>query len=115
MRWRVYYVDGTSYSNEDGPPESAPGSGVVAVAQQDAEVGVAIHQRNDYYVYAEQYGGWYGLDVFGFAQYLTRPGFKVIKLAESMTTEGYKQLIVDIRADPGLPAKSAQHPWEPPF
>lgn len=112
MRWRVFYVDGASFSNAEGAPEDAPGGGVLAVAQEDSVVGSAVHQGNDFYVFAEEYGGWYGLDHFGFAQYLIRPGLKVVKLGEAMTTDRYKSLLAEIRADPDLPAKSARYAWE---
>ncbi len=115
MRWCIFYVDGAKFSNEDGAPEDAPGSGVAAIAQEDSTVGVYIHHQRDLYAFDEQYGGWYGLDAFGFAQYLTRPGLKIVKLAEVMTTESYKQLIADLRADPGLPEKSARYEWERPL
>ncbi len=115
MRWRISYVDGSTFSNDDGAPEDAPGFGVAAVVQEDATVGVQIHHQRDFYVFDEQYGGWYGLDVFGFAQYLGRPGFKIVKLGEVMTTEGYKALIADLRADPHLPEKSARYEWERPL
>lgn len=112
MRWVIYYTNGKTFSNEDGEPENAPGGGVVAIAQEDTTIGRAIHHGSDFYVWDEQYGGWYGLDYFGFTQYLMRTGSKVVKLAESMTTEGYKAIMADIRSNPKLPKKSAQYPWE---
>ncbi len=112
MKWKVLYIDGTEFSNEDGLPADAPGGGVLAVAQEDANVGIAIHQQNDFYVFDEQYGGWYGLDHFGFAQYLIRPGIKIVKLGESMTTDKYKTMLRGFRDDPDFPHKSARYPWE---
>lgn len=112
IRWRVYYIDGSSFSHLDGEPQDAPGGGVAAVAQEDEIVGVVIHQQNDFYCFAEQYGGWYGLDVFGLTQHLMRPGLKIVKLGETMTTERHKQLVASLKKDPALPAKSARYPWE---
>lgn len=115
IRWRITYVDGTTFSHVDGDPQDAPGGGVAAVAQEDDVVGVAIHHQNDFYCFDEQFGGWAGMDHYGFSQYLRRPGFKIVKLGEAMTTVGYKQLVADLRKDPDLPAKSARYPWEAPF
>ena len=112
MRWKVYYIDGATFSNIDGEPQDAPGGGVLAVAQEDDIVGAVVHQQNDFYCFDEQFGGWYGLDVFGLTQYLMRPGFKVVKLGEVMTTETYKTLIKSLREDPDLPHKSSHYPWE---
>ncbi len=112
MRWRVFYINGESFSNEDGNPEDAPGSSVLAVVQEDEQVGSLVHQGSDFYVFDEHYGGWYGLDDWGAAQYFQRPGLKVVKLGEAMSTERYKQLLEEIRRDPNLPDKSARYPWE---
>ena len=112
MRWKIFYIDGTTFSNIDGNPEDAPGGSVQAIAQEDEVIGSAIHHGSDFYIWDKQYGGWYGMDHFGFVQYLIRPGKKVIKLAESMTTTGYRKLLDIIRKDPQLPKKSASYPWE---
>ena len=115
MKWRIYYIDGTTFSNDDGAPQEAPGARVAAVVQEDGTVGVQIHRGCSFYVCDEQYGGWYGLDHFGFAQYLERPGYKVIKLGEAMTTDGYRALLKQLQDDPDLPAKSARYEWEEPL
>jgi hypothetical protein len=115
MKWKVFYIDGSSFSNMDGVPQDAPGWGVLAVAQEDETVGVLVHQGNNYYVFDEQYDGWYGLDDNGFAQYVARSGLKIVKLGESMSTERYKTMIKEIRENPNLPAKSARYEWERKF
>lgn len=115
MRWRVYYVGGDTFSHLDGEPQDAPGGGVAAVAQEDEEVGVAIHHQSDFYCFGDQFGGWCGMDAFGLTQYLMRPGLKIVKLGEAMTTPAYKDLIKELRRDPDLPAKSARYPWEVPL
>lgn len=112
MRWKVFYIDGSSFSNVEGPPEDAPGGGVLAIAQEDSAVGCEIHHGNDFYAWDQQYDGWYGLDYFGLTQYLMRPGTKIIKLGEAMSTERYRLLLKDIKKDPGLPTKSAHYSWE---
>ncbi len=112
MRWKIFYTDGSTFSNADGTPEEAPGGGVVAIAQEDETVGVLIHRGNDYYAFDKQYGGWYGLDEKGFTQYVCRPGLKIIKLGESMDTGRFRALFTRIQADHELPNKSAFYPWE---
>lgn len=112
MRWKVFYVNGYSFSHVDGEPQDAPGGGVVAVVQEDDTVGVLVHRGTDFYVFDEFYGGWYGLDVFGLTQYLMRPGLKIVKVAEAMSTQAFKQMMADIQADPNLPKKSARYSWE---
>jgi hypothetical protein len=115
MKWKIFYIDGTSFSNEEGNPEDAPGSGLAAIAQEDGVVGVAIHYGQDFYCFGEQYKGWVGMDYFGLGQYLAKPGFKIIKLGEAMDTVGYRELLAKIKVDPTLPNKSARYPWEGRF
>lgn len=112
MKWKIFYIDGSEFGNEDGNPEDAPGSGVAAIAHEDKEVGVLIHHGENFYCFAEQYGGWVGMDYWGLSQYLARPGFKIIKLGEGMDLNAYKALLVRIRKDPTLPNKSARYAWE---
>lgn len=112
MRWRVCYRDGTAFTHLDGEPQDAPGGGVVAVAQEDLNVGLQVHRRSDFYVCGEEYGGWIGVDIYGLVQYLIRPGLKIIKLGEMMAPAEWKILEQKILADPNLPAKSARYPWE---
>ncbi len=115
MRWGIFYVDGNVFTHEDGAPEDAPGCGVAAIVTEDISVGSAVHCSNDFYVFAKQYGGWYGLDNFGFAQYLSRPGLKIVKLGESMQHVEYVALIKRIKDDPRLPTKNSRYPWEEPM
>lgn len=114
LRWRICYVDESSFSNAEGEPQDAPGGGVAAIAQEDDVVGIAIHHQEDFYAFDEQWGGWYGLDYFGLAQYLMRPGLKIVKMGDNMTTDAYLALIRRLQDDPGLPARSARYPWERP-
>ncbi len=34
MSWRIYYIDGSIFTSEDGKPEAAPCEGVEAVAEK---------------------------------------------------------------------------------
>lgn len=117
MRWKILYRNGDSFTDRDGPPEAAPGGGIVAIAQEDDRVGLLIHEGHvGIYVWDEElYGGWYNLDWFGFVQYLLRPGKKVIKLGEVIPTGEYLEILDAFRKDPGFPSKSARYEWERPM
>ena len=49
MRWRIYYDDGTVFSDEDGPFSKAPSDGVLAVVERDEQVGYVIYYGKDFY------------------------------------------------------------------
>ena len=70
IRWCIFYVDGTTFSNLNGEPEEAPGGGVAAIFQESRDVGVAVWkdctlQGDNFYVFGAQFGGWYGVDHWG--------------------------------------------------
>ena len=115
MKWKVFYTDGGSFSNEDGEPEDAPGWDVLAIVQESESVGVEVHFSKDFYVFDQRYGGWYNIDYFGLTTYIAKPGKKIIKLGESMSTDRYLKMIDEIRRDPNLPRKSARYSWERKF
>ena len=112
MKWVIYYTDGSTYSNEDGEPADAPGGGVLAIAQEDATVGVLVHYGCDWYAFGEKYGGWAGMDSLGIAQYVIDAGPLVLKLGKGMPTYSYSKILREIQADPRLPEKNARYPWE---
>ena len=114
VRWKIFYADGATFCNTDGKPEEAQGWGVIAAVQEDSLVGVQVHHQHDFYCFAAEFGGWYALDYFGFAQYLARPGKKIVKLGDVMPTHKYRELIHSLHEDPDLPKKSARYNWERP-
>ena len=113
MRWTIVYSDGQQFTHADGAPEDAPGTGVLGIGQEEATVGVLAHSGEHFYVWdEEQYGGWYGLDYYGLAQYIARPGKKIIKMGESISTERFIDFLAALRENPLMPQKSARYPWE---
>jgi hypothetical protein len=77
IRWRLYYGDGTTFSDEDGTPAFAPTTNVMCCAWYDDDNRRRLAHAADYYWYED--GRWYGSDLFGLWDYLARPGFKIVK------------------------------------
>lgn len=84
--WKIFYGDGSTFSNEDGLPEQAPCTGVLAVAFFNMDNRREIGASKDYYWYDEtpiyqtlKTGTWFAGDVVGFYQYMFRPGKKIVK------------------------------------
>lgn len=77
MRWLIVYADGGRYTSDDGPPESAPTSGVQVVYNEDASVGFKIEKsRFGYWGWRDDYG-WLGFQTeSGFWEYLLTPGMR---------------------------------------
>ena len=73
MEWAVYYADGSTFTSEDGPPESAPRVGVQCVLQSDERVGYEVVCRtlpspDGFWIW--QHGRWWDSDTPGFWDYL---------------------------------------------
>jgi hypothetical protein len=107
MKWRIYYDDGSTFSDEDGPPEMAPGLGVQIIVDPHPSVGRRMLHSHDYYWHG---GGWQGGDIFGFWDYLQRPGLKVVKFGRTIATAAFDAIYRRAKTDPGFPAKSAKLP-----
>ena len=113
LEWKIFYSDGSEFSNQDGDPSQAPGDGVIAIAQRDMEADPFIHQGSDFYLFdLDLFEGWGGVDQFGLAQYLSEPGYKIIKMGRLIGTEKWKRLLAKVRSDPGLGEKTARRHWE---
>lgn len=49
LKWRIYYDDGSTFSNLEGRFADAPSDGVLAVVEKDPETGYKIYREADYY------------------------------------------------------------------
>ncbi len=83
--WRIYYADESTFSNEDGPPEMAPKTGVLAVCYFNIDNKREIGASKDFYWYDEtpiykdiKTGTWMAGDVSGYYQYMFRSGKKIV-------------------------------------
>lgn len=78
--WKIYYGDGSVFSNKDGLPENAPALNVQAVTCSP-EV-------------------WMGGDIFGLFDYLSQPGKKIVKFGRMVTNAEFDRAVTLARNDP---------------
>ena len=111
-RWKLHYDDGTTFSDRDGSPSEAPVLGVQVIAQAaGSDIGRLIVQRRDYYWYDD--GEWFGGDLFGLFDYLSRSqGRSIVKFGRAVSQEVFQRCLDAAIADPELPKKVAWHPNE---
>jgi len=108
--WRVFYADGVTYSDADGPTEDAPGQGVLVIAQADPDVGRELRYGSDFYVWDG--GRWLGVDQFGLWDYLARPGWRKVLAGRTVGPREMEEAYRAALEDPSLPAKTARLPDE---
>lgn len=113
MRWRIYYADGSTYSDSDGPVEGAPYPGVLAVAHEDVSTGPYNTGRRyrtnyDYYGYWPQF--WSGMN--NLDAYLAEPGWKKVVRGLWVPDDQWHRLLALLDVDDYLPPKTAGAPLE---
>jgi hypothetical protein len=110
LEWRIYYGNGSTYSNEDGPLEEAPGPGVQVIVASDETVGRYLLHRQDNYWWTGQ--EWLGGDRFGLWDYLQRSGWKKVLFGRMITDSQFREIFDTALNDPDFPRKSAWHRHE---
>jgi hypothetical protein len=116
VRWRIYYGDDSTFSDEDGDPSQAPALDVQVVAVADETVGRFFYSQRDYYWYDTDGGVWYAADLFGLWDYLARPGWKRVLFGRTRPRAEFEAVFRQAMADDYLPVKSAwdereARPW----
>jgi len=107
MKWKIFYGDGSTYSNEDGSPELAPKRNVQIVIHSSELVGFSIEREEHYYLWQADRGGWTAANEFGLYDYLIDPGFKIVLFGRTLNLTEYQAILNRAIADPDVPRKSA--------
>ena len=97
--WRIYYGDGSVFTNEDGEPHDAPRTNVQVIAQDDWSMGAEMISEFDYYYWEPDTWGWYGADLFTVWDVLIRTKYPLIMFGRMMNKEEYKELSKRILAE----------------
>ena len=137
MKWKIYYEDGTTFSDQDGKPKDAPGWGVQTIVQPHIESGRYLLPPYDYYLYRDS--RWIGVDVAGLTDHLLKLGLLrlnpdtrqkewnagvwraidmvdlllnvvdagIAKIGTLLTKEQYLAIFVAAQADPDFPDRTA--------
>ncbi len=104
MRWRIYYGDGSTYSDRDGSPFFAPTSDVQVIAQEDAAgpqgriliYGDPSAGRSDLgtFCWRDDGFGWDVHDTPGFYDYLFNyRGPKAVIFGRTIPTKSFEAIL----------------------
>lgn len=113
--WRIYYGDGSTYSNLDGSPFDAPTTNAQGVVHYDAAVGRKIVHRCDVYWYSQAEDCWYGAadrNLIGFWDHIAQRGPKYFLIGRSISDEAFDEVTKAMLVDEDFPPKSALSPSE---
>lgn len=112
MKWKIYYTDGSTYSDQDGSPFDAPALHVQVIVVEEPAVGRFLIAQRDRYWWDPERNSWFGGDTQGEFQNNLKKGPKATLYGEFVWNHEYQNCIKAALADPYLPPKSARHPEE---
>ena len=107
IKWKIYYGDGSTFTDGDGLPQDAPCRNIQVIAQVSDVVGQTIIRNTDFYIFSEELGGWEGVDNYGLWDYLSDPGLKIVKFGRIVTNQRWYELQTVVKNDDYLPPKTA--------
>jgi hypothetical protein len=110
MRWKVWYGDGSTFSDENGPPSQAPALNVQIILVRDddpnSQLGRYPVHRFDYYWWDDP--EWFGGDLFGLFDYLSRPGDKRVLFGRTIANADHQAIVDAALADTDLIRRSSR-------
>lgn len=92
MQWKIYYGDGSTFSDRDGSPYDAPivNVQVIAFALPTSPTGFGLIHGKDVYVWDDNLANWQGTDAPGMWDYLmTRRGPKMLLFGRTLRNEDF--------------------------
>ena len=113
MKFKIFYGDRSTYSDEDGSPFDAPRLNVQCIIGPDLNTGRYIVSDKDAYWWESNLERWFGGDRRGEWDYLCRLGPRVVLYGRAVSEVEYNSIICVALADPDFPPKTARARGEP--
>jgi len=110
VKWKIYYGNGSTFSDQDGTPWGAPGLDVQVIVMADKNHGWRTQAGDDYYVWDNrgEETRWWGVDIFGLFEYLfTQPGHKCALAGKRITSKEFDAIFKRASEDTDFPHKTA--------
>lgn len=124
LLWKIYYTDGSTFSDVDGAWNEAPARGVATLVTADPEVGRELDRGQEFYIWWPGAEKPWGVDYPGLWDYLVEIGApeaedfpssvhwddivsQGVKLGRSMGNVEYRKLMQKALRDSDFEPKSA--------
>ena len=106
MHWKVFYTDGTTFSNED--EGDIPCKGVAVIIKYHKTVGRRVLRLADWYRYED--GEWYECGEFDILYNLAMRGSITALRGQYMLEDEFEQILIRSVKDPDLPPITPKKP-----
>lgn len=104
LRWLLRYDDGSTFGDEDGPPEASPGYGVLAVEQwREGATGDDVEDSPlcnvDFYIFRNDYDCWIEVGREGLIDHLvTAPAgaIRAVRCGRTVPRPVFKRVLREV-------------------
>lgn len=93
MGWKIFYDDGSTFSIEEGRPEDAPPLGFICAVGYDEANRRYIMHGWDHYCWDIESQQWWGMDMCGLFDRLTRNKVFAYKQGRTVTKDRFTELM----------------------
>jgi len=92
-KWRIYYDDGSTFSDDDGAPHEAPPFGFICAVGYDETGARYIMHGWDHYCWDHAAQQWWGMDQHGLIDRLARNLVYAYKQGRTVTKSRFQELM----------------------
>jgi len=92
MWWRIYYEDGSVFTDTDGTAWDAPRLAVQMAVQQDDRVGYKYVSGEDFFYWEPERGGWVSTAQWGMHDHLIRAKRPCVLFGRNMDDAAWSAL-----------------------
>lgn len=112
LNWRIYYKDGSTFSNLDGSPQEIPvRNGVQVINVRDGKKGRRTLKLVDYYVWSPTLDRWVDcIDTTSAICRALREPYIVLLAGEYLREADFEKVLIQAHNDPEFPL-SDKNPW----
>lgn len=103
--WRIYYADGTTFDSTQGEPEQAPPLGFICAIGYDEAGRRYIMHGWDHYQWDVVTAQWWGMDMCGLFDRLTRNLVVAYKQGRTVTRDEFTAIMRRAHEDADFPQR----------
>ncbi len=104
-KWRIYYADGSTFDDTMGEAHEAPPFGFIAALGYDEQGERYMMQMWDHYCYDIASNQWWGCDIHGLIDRLSRNLVYAYKQGRTITKKEFSDIVTRAHKDPDFPQK----------
>lgn len=111
MKWKIWYSDGTTYTDQDGLPYDAPKTGAVIIVQEEGRTGWRKLFLQDYFVWSPSLQIWMMQnDAAGVIMRAVQEPFVVVVSGTYMRELDFQEILIEADNDEYIRPKKSEPP-----